>query len=152
MFREWRKILIFKMIKISLWSTEMHMHLGQNRSSHRSCYLKVGVPKNLVIFTGNPFVEYILNKVVGVSSLLIQVFSYEYCEILKQLWNNFEDHPAYDCFWLGIQTAFVFSFSKNVFYPNQTFLRLDFSLFSLRGLDEVLKRAFLNFLFTAMLY
>ena len=107
-----------------------------------------------------------LNKVVGVSSEqscrpsgLWIVFSYEYCEIskatLKQFWknkNNFEDHPAYEWFWLGIQTAFAFSFSKNVFYPNQTFLRLDFSLFSLRGLDEVLKRAFLNFLFTAMLY
>ena len=67
----------------------MHMHLGQNRNSHRSCYLKVGVPKNLVIFTGNPFVEYILNKVVGVSSLLIQVFSYEYCEILKTTLKQF---------------------------------------------------------------
>ena len=107
-----------------------------------------------------------LNKVVGVSSEqscrpsgLWIVFSYEYCEILKAtlkpFWknkNNFEDHPAYDCFWLGIQTAFVFSFSKNVIYPNHTFLSLDFSLFSLRGLYEVLKRAFLNFLFTAMLY
>ena len=47
----------------------------------------------------------------------------------------------------GIQTTFVFSFSKNVFYPNQTFLRLDFSLYSIRGFDNVLKRAFLNFLF-----
>ena len=64
----------------------------------------------------------------------------------------FEDHPAYGCFWPGIQKLFVFSFSKNVFYLNQTFLRLDSSLFSLRDFDEVLKRAFLNFLFTAMLY
>ena len=46
----------------------------------------------------------------------------------------------------GIQTTFVFSFSKNVFYPNQTFLCLDLSLFFLRGFDYVLKRAFLNFL------
>ena len=46
----------------------------------------------------------------------------------------------------GIQTTFVFLFSKNVLYPNQTFLRLDFSLFLLKGFD-VLKRAFLDFLF-----
>ena len=56
----------------------------------------------------------------------------------------FEDHPAYGCFWLDIQTAFVFSFSKNVFYPNQTFLRLDLSLFSLRGVNEVLNTLFLK--------
>ena len=130
MFRKWWKILIFKMIKISLWSTEMHMHLGQSRSSHRSCYLKVGVPKNFVIFTGNPFVEYLLNKVVGVSSLLIQVFSYEYCEILKTTLKQFCRSS-----WVRLRTtAFkqhVFSFSENVFYPNQTFLSFRFlSIFS----------------------
>ena len=54
----------------------------------------------------------------------------------------FEDHPAYGCFWLDIETAFVFSFSKNVFYPNETFLCLDFSLFSVRGFDEVLNTLF----------
>ena len=53
----------------------------------------------------------------------------------------------------GIQATFVFSLSKHVFNPNQTFLRLGFSLFSVRGFVDVLKRAFLNFLFfTAMLY
>ena len=53
----------------------------------------------------------------------------------------------------GIQTAFVFSFSKNVFYSNQTFFRLDFGLFFLRGSDNALKKAFLNVLFvTTMLY
>ena len=46
----------------------------------------------------------------------------------------------------GTQT-FVFSFSKNVFHPNQTFLRLDFSLFLLKGFENVLKRAFLDFPF-----
>ena len=110
-----------------------------------------------------------LNKVVGVSSEqscrpsgLWIVFSYEYCEIskatLKPFWknkNNFEDHPAYDCFWLGIQTAFFFFFLEKCHLPKPfvyPFLCLDFPLFSLRGLYEVLKRAFLNFLFTAMLY
>ena len=53
-----------------------------------------------------------------------------------------KDHPAYGCFWLDIQTTCVFSFSKNVVYPNQTFLRLDFSLFSLSGFDEVLSKLF----------
>ena len=52
----------------------------------------------------------------------------------------------------GIQTKFVSSFLENVFYPNQTFLRLDFSLFFLRDFDNILKRAFLDFLFfTTML-
>ena len=59
---------------------------------------------------------------------------------------------AYGCFWLGIQKPFVFSFSKNVFYPNQIFFCLDFSLFSLRGFDDILKKAFLNFLFRSMFY
>ena len=40
--------------------------------------------------------------------------------------------------WQGIQTTFVFSFSNNVCYPNQTFLCLDFSLFSLRGFGNAL--------------
>ena len=47
----------------------------------------------------------------------------------------------------------LFSLSQNVFYPNQTFVRLDFSLFSVRGFDNVLKRALLNFLiFRVMLH
>ena len=144
MFWKWWKILILKMIKISLGSTEMEMHLGQRRSSHRTCSIKVGVLKNFIIFTGNHLCWSL------VSTLFMQVFSYRFCKILKK--NNFEDHPEYGYFWLNIQTAFVFFFSKNVFYPNQTFLHLDFSLFSHRGFDEVLKRAFLNFLFKAMLY
>ena len=59
---------------------------------------------------------------------------------------------AYGCFWLCLQTTFVFSFSKNVFYLNQTFLRLDFSLFSFRSFDYVLKRAFVNFLSTSICF
>ena len=46
----------------------------------------------------------------------------------------------------------LFSFSKNVLYPNQTFLCLVSSLFSLRAFDDVLKGAFLNFFHTSMLY
>ena len=38
-----------------------------------------------------------------------------------------------------------FSFSKNVFYPNQAFLRLDFSPFTLRGFYNTLQTRFLNF-------
>ena len=128
MFGNWWTILIFKMIKISLWSTEMQMHLGQSRSSHWSCYLKAGVLKNFVIFPGNllgslliKLLGSLLNKVAGLQA-------YEYCEILKAtlkpFWknkNNFEDHSAYDCFWLSIQTALFFSFSKNVINPNHLF-------------------------------
>ena len=52
-FGKWWTILIFKIIKISLWSTEMPIYLGQGRSSHRSFSVKVGVLKNFVIFRGN---------------------------------------------------------------------------------------------------
>ena len=63
----------------------MQMHLGQRRNSHRSCYIKVGVLKNFVIFTRNHLLESVLHKVAGLQActLLIQVLSYEYCEILK---------------------------------------------------------------------
>ena len=45
----------------------------------------------------------------------------------------------------GIQTTFVLSFPKSVFYPKQTFFYLDFSP---RSFDNVLTRDFLNFLFS----
>ena len=45
-----------------------------------------------------------------------------------------------------IQTTLVFSFSINVFYSNQTFLRLDF-FFSFGDFENAPKRAFLNVLF-----
>ena len=118
--------MIFKMIKISSWSKEMQMHLGQRRNSHRSCYIKVGVLKNFVIFTRNHLcwsLFFIKLQAFGLHFINTSAFLW----ILRNFKNNyFEDHPAYDCFWLGIQTAFVFSFWKNVFYPNQTFLRIDF--------------------------
>ena len=50
----------------------------------------------------------------------------------------------------GIQATFVFFFSKNAFYPNQTFLCLYFSQYALRRFKNVLKRVFLNFLFFAI--
>ena len=134
MFRKWWKILIFKMIKISLWSTEMHMHLGQSRSSHRSCYLKVGVPKNLVIFTGNPFVEYILNKVVGVSSLLIQVFSYEYCEILKTTLKQFWRSSCVRLLLARHSNSICFFFLEKCLLPKPNFPSFRFlSVFSSRS-------------------
>ena len=80
--------MIFKIIKISLWSTGMQMHLGQGRSSHRSCFIKVGVLENFVIFTGNHLcgsLFLIKLQFWRLTTLLIPVFSYEYCEILKQL-------------------------------------------------------------------
>ena len=42
----------------------------------------------------------------------------------------------------GIETTVVFSFSKNVFYPNQTFFPLDFTLFSLSAFDNILKQRY----------
>ena len=106
--------------KISLWSTKIeNASLGQGRSSHHSCNIKV---------------ESLLNKVAGLKMLYnTSVFLW----ILQKFKNNyFEDHPIYGCFWPGIQTELVSSFSKNVFYANQAFLRLNFSLFSLRGFEE----------------
>ena len=47
----------------------------------------------------------------------------------------------------GIRTTFVFFFSENVFYPNQTFLCSDFSQFSVRGFDNVLTLFFPMFPF-----
>ena len=44
-----------------------------------------------------------------------------------------------------IQMTFFF-FADYFFYPNQTFLCINFSQFSLRGFDNGLKRVFLNFL------
>ena len=79
MFGKWWKILILKMIKISLWSTEIQIHLGQRRSSHRSYYIQVGVLKNFVIFTGNHLCwNLFLTKLQACrpATLLIQVLSY----------------------------------------------------------------------------
>ena len=42
----------------------------------------------------------------------------------------------------GIQTTFVFSFSKNIVYPNLTFFSLDFSLFPLSAFDNILKQRY----------
>ena len=106
--------------KISLWSAKIeNTSLGQGRSSHQSCNIKV---------------ESLLNKVAGLKMLYnASVFLW----ILRKFKNTyFEDYPTYGCFWPGTQTELVSSFSKNVFYPNQAFLRLYFSLFSLRGFDE----------------
>ena len=133
--------------KISLWSTEMQMHLGQGRNSHWNCSIKVGVHKNFIIFIGNRLcwsLFLIKLQVWRPATLLIQVFSHEYFEILKTLfWKSSRVRLLLNrrtnsiCFLKDVKELsslifLVFSFSKNIFYPNQTFLRLDFSLFSLR--------------------
>ena len=63
------------------------MHLTwQGRSSHQTCSIKVGFLKNFAIFTGNHQCWSLLLiklQVFRPATLLIQVFSYKYCEILK---------------------------------------------------------------------
>ena len=54
------------------------MHLGQGKSSQRSCSTKVGVLKNFAIFTENHLCwSLLLIKFINTR------FSYEYCEFLK---------------------------------------------------------------------
>ena len=104
-----------------------------------------------------------LNKVVGVSSeqscrpsglRILRNFKSNFETILKkqkQFWRSF-------CVRLLLARhtdSIIFFFLEKCHLPKPfvyPFLCLDSSLFSLRGLYEVLKRAFLNFLFTAMLY
>ena len=151
-FENGEKFWSSRWYKISPWRAEIQVQLGQGKSSHRNCFIKIGFLKNFAILTGNHLcwsLFLIKLLVFRPPTVLVQVV------FLWILWNfkntYFEDHPAYSCFWLGIQKTFVFSFWKNVFYWNQIFLRLDFSLFSHRGFDDVLKRAFLNFLFRSIL-
>ena len=114
------------------------MHLRQGRSSHRSCSMKVVFLKNFAIFKGNHLcwsLYLIKLQVFRPAALLIQVFSYEYCEILKT--------PVLKISCVRLLLTRHTSNICFLFYPDQTFLRLDFSLFSLKGFDDVLKRAFL---------
>ena len=72
--------------KISPWSAEIQMHLGQGKNSQRSCSIKVGFLKYFAILTGNHLcwsLFLIKLQVFSHATLLIQVFSYEYCKILK---------------------------------------------------------------------
>ena len=93
------------------------MHLRQGKNSNRSYFIKVSFLKNFAILTENHHLYWSLFlrklQVIRPATLLIQVFSYEYREILKT--------PILKIIriWLlltGIQKPFVFSFSKNVFY------------------------------------
>ena len=138
--------MIFKVIKISLWSTEMQMHLGQGRRSHRSCFIKVGVLENFVIFTGNHLcgsLFLIKLQFWRPTTLLIPVLSYEYCEttILKQLFWK------WSCVRLLLTrrtNSIFFLFLEK--FPSLRFL----SIFS-----QVLMKywkTLLNFFFTAVLY
>ena len=140
--------------KISLWSTEIQIHLGQWRSNHRRCSINVGVLKNFAIFTGKTLeLESLYNKVTGLQAC-------DYIDTSVFLWTllnfkntYFEYHLRMAACDKAYKQHLFFSFSKNVFYSNQIFLRLDFSLFSLRVLIMYLKRLFLIFSFsTAILY
>ena len=80
------KFLSSKWYKISPWSAEIQMYLGQGRSSHRSCSIKVSDLKNFAIFAGDHLcwsLFLIKLHVFRPATLLIQVFLYEYCEISK---------------------------------------------------------------------
>ena len=102
------------------------------------------------IYRKSPVLESLLNKVAG-----LQACNFIHTSVFLRILRNIKT-PILKVICVRLlltrHTTFVFSFLKNVFYPNQTFLCLDFSLFSLRGFDDVLKKAFLNFFFTSMLY
>ena len=86
MFGKWRKIWSSRWYKIRPWSAEIQMHLGQGKSSHGSCSIKVDFLKNFTILTGNRLcwsLFLIKLQVLRPATLLIYVFSYEYCKILK---------------------------------------------------------------------
>ena len=118
--------------KISLWSAEIQMDLGQWRSTRRSCSIKEGVLRNFAILTENHLCwSLFLTNAINASAFLW---------ILRNFKNPFlKDHlrtAAYDYAYqetfLGIQIASVFFFSKNVklSYPNFPLFRF-LSIFSL---------------------
>ena len=85
-FGKWQRFWSSRWYKISPWSAEIQMHLGQGKRSHRSCSIKVGLLKHFATLTGTHLCwSFFLIKlqVFRSATLLIQVFSYEYCEILK---------------------------------------------------------------------
>ena len=122
------------------------MHLRQGKNSNRSYFIKVSFLKNFAILTENHHLYWSLFlkmlQVIRPATLLIQVFSYEYCEILKT--------PILKIIRIrllltDIQKPFVFSFSKNVFYlffsfsfdfPSSHFSLLSRHEMSLRDLSE----------------
>ena len=125
------------------------MHLGQGRSSHRSCSIKVGFLKNFAIFTGNHMcwsLFLIKLQAFRPTTLLVQVFSFKYCEILKM--------PILKIICVRLlltrhTKTICFLFLEKCLLPKPNFPLFRFSL---RGFDDVLKRAFLNFLSRSMLY
>ena len=122
------------------------MHLRQGKNSNRSYFIKVSFLKNFAILTENHHLYWSLFlrklQVIRPATLLIQVFSYEYCEILKT--------PILKIIRIrllltGIQKPFVFSFSKNVCdlffsfsfdFPSSHFSLLSRHEMSLRDLSE----------------
>ena len=130
MFGKWWRILIFKITKIFLWSTEMQMHLGQGQSSHRSCYIKVGVLKIFLIFTENYLCWTLFFINTSVFLWIFRNFKNNYIRPLLTRYTN------------SICSLFL----EKCILPKPNSPSFRFSLFSVRGLDEVLKRAFLDFL------
>ena len=98
-------------------------------------FYKSSFLKNFAIFKGNYLcwnLFLIKLQVFRPATLLIQVFSYKYCEILKT--------PILKIICVRLLLTrntnnICFPFLENVFYPNQTFFCLDFSLISLRSFD-----------------
>ena len=125
------------------------MHLGQGRSSYRSFSVKVGFLKNFAIFTGNHLcwsLFLIKLQVCRPATFLKQVFSYEYCKILKT--------PISKIICVGLLLTrhtnnICFLFLGKCLLPKPNFP--SFRFLSFFSFDDVLKRAFLNFLFTSML-
>ena len=65
---------------------EIQMHLGEGKSRHWSCSIKVVFLKNFAIFAGHHLcwsLILIRLQVFRPGIFLIQVFSYEFCKILK---------------------------------------------------------------------
>ena len=142
------------------------MRLGQGRSSHQSCFIKVIVLKNFAIFTENQLCWSLFS-----TKFIKKVFSYEYCKILK---NPFQKIICVRLLLTRDTNNICFLFLEKCLLAKPNFplfrylaifsvsLSLQISLsrylsirylpifrylyFLFRGFDNVLKSTFLNFL------
>ena len=153
MFGKWRIILIFKMIQNQLMKCRnTNASRPRKKQSLELLYKSRFSYKLCNIYRKSPVLESLLNKVLQQvfmpARLLMQMFSYECCKILKI--------PILKiCVRLLLTrhtNNICFLFIEECLLPKPSFLRLDFSLFSLRDFADVLNRAFLNFLFISMVY
>ena len=90
MFGKWRKILIFKMIQNKPMKCRNTNASRRRKKQSLELFCRSRFSYKLCnIYRKSPLVESLLHKVAGLqqvirpATLLIQVFSYEYCEILK---------------------------------------------------------------------